>query len=61
MREERSATMKALEDMTSNAIKESTTQMIALMNHFFLFLIQAAAILVVLGFIALFFWEEIPY
>lgn len=55
LREERIATMKAFGNMTAKAIEESTSQMKALMDHFFLRLIQILAILVLLGFIALFF------
>jgi hypothetical protein len=50
--------MKTFEDMTANAIAESTTQMNALMDHFFLRLIQVLAVLVVLGFIALLIFRK---
>jgi hypothetical protein len=45
--------MKTFEDMTANAIEESTSQMKVLMDHFFLRFIQVLAVVGVLGFIAL--------
>lgn len=58
LREEHIAIMKANEELTIKAIEGLTTQMKALMDHFFLRLIQILAILVILGFIALFCFKK---